>query len=289
MKDRLLIGAVRRRLSGPAGARPPPGARPVHRPSGRRGRRQRPPGQDRGPLPRSRRHPRPDRRRPQARARRGRPPLARSARARRRWAIGRASRRAAPSFPAAQRRARRPSGTGTRAMRRRRPAPRPAVETVPQAQSFPLGVARGQVAATYIVAEAEDGLVLVDQHAAHERLVLERMRRAMANGGVARQALLLPEVVELDEPACDRIEARLDELAGNGPRAGAVRPARDPGPRHPGHARRRRRQGPGHRPRRRARRLRFRALASRRSSTSSPRPWPATARSAPAASSRSPR
>jgi len=82
--------------------------------------------------------------------------------------------------------------------------------------SFPLGVARGQVAATYIVAEAQDGLVLVDQHAAHERLVLERMRRAMANGGVARQALLLPEVVELDEPACDRLEARSAELAEMG-------------------------------------------------------------------------
>jgi DNA mismatch repair protein MutL len=91
-----------------------------------------------------------------------------------------------------------------------------AVEAVPYAASFPLGVARGQVAATYIVAEAEDGLVLVDQHAAHERLVLERMRKAMANGGVARQALLLPEVVELDEPACDRIEARLEELAEMG-------------------------------------------------------------------------
>jgi DNA mismatch repair protein MutL len=87
-----------------------------------------------------------------------------------------------------------------------------ATAPVPQAASFPLGVARGQVAATYIVAEAEDGLVLVDQHAAHERLVLERMRRALANGGVARQALLLPEVVELDEPACDRIEARIAEL-----------------------------------------------------------------------------
>jgi DNA mismatch repair protein MutL len=87
-----------------------------------------------------------------------------------------------------------------------------AVEPVPRAQAFPLGVARGQVAATYIVAEAEDGLVLVDQHAAHERLVLERMRLAMANGGVARQALLLPEVVELDEAACDRIEARAAEL-----------------------------------------------------------------------------
>ena len=73
-------------------------------------------------------------------------------------------------------------------------------------------MARGQVAATYIVAEASDGLILVDQHAAHERLVLERMRRAVANGGVARQALLLPEVVELDEPGCDRLEARAAEL-----------------------------------------------------------------------------
>jgi DNA mismatch repair protein MutL len=77
-------------------------------------------------------------------------------------------------------------------------------------------VARGQVAATYIVAEAEDGLVLVDQHAAHERLVLERMRKALGNGGVARQALLLPEVVELDDVACDRLEARCVELADMG-------------------------------------------------------------------------
>jgi len=91
-----------------------------------------------------------------------------------------------------------------------------AIEPVPRAHSFPLGVARGQVAATYIVAEAEDGLVLVDQHAAHERLVLERMTKAMTNGGVARQALLLPEVVELDEPACDRIEARIPELQDMG-------------------------------------------------------------------------
>jgi DNA mismatch repair protein MutL len=81
--------------------------------------------------------------------------------------------------------------------------------------SNPLGVARGQVAATYIVAEAEDGLVLVDQHAAHERLVLERMRAASRGGAIARQALLIPDVVELDEPDCDRLEgaaAELDEL-----------------------------------------------------------------------------
>jgi DNA mismatch repair protein MutL len=86
----------------------------------------------------------------------------------------------------------------------------PAVEPVP---AFPLGVARGQVAATYIVAEADDGLVIVDQHAAHERLVLERMRAAREGGAVARQALLLPEVVELDEPDCDRLEAAQAEIA----------------------------------------------------------------------------
>lgn len=92
----------------------------------------------------------------------------------------------------------------------------PAYAQPPEPVSYPLGVARGQVAKTYIVAEAEDGLVIVDQHAAHERLVLERMRKATANGGVARQALLLPEVVELDEPACDRLEARIAELSDLG-------------------------------------------------------------------------
>ena len=89
----------------------------------------------------------------------------------------------------------------------------PAVEPVP---TFPLGVARGQVAATYIVAEAEDGLVIVDQHAAHERLVLERMRAMREGGNVARQALLMPEVVELDEPDCDRLEGAAPELGGMG-------------------------------------------------------------------------
>ena len=85
----------------------------------------------------------------------------------------------------------------------------PATAPVP---AFPLGVARGQVAATYIVAEAEDGLVIVDQHAAHERLVLERMRSAREGGAVARQSLLIPDVVELDEPECDRIEAAAADL-----------------------------------------------------------------------------
>ncbi|RXD05736.1 DNA mismatch repair endonuclease MutL [Sphingomonas sp. UV9] len=89
----------------------------------------------------------------------------------------------------------------------------PAWAPPPQTSAFPMGVARGQVAKTYIVAEAEDGLVLVDQHAAHERLVLERMRAALNGGTVASQALLIPEVVELDESACDRLEARAEELS----------------------------------------------------------------------------
>jgi DNA mismatch repair protein MutL len=77
-------------------------------------------------------------------------------------------------------------------------------------------VARGQVAATYIVAEAEDGLVIVDQHAAHERLVLERMRAAREGGSVARQTLLIPEVIELEEPDCDRLEGATADLADMG-------------------------------------------------------------------------
>lgn len=89
----------------------------------------------------------------------------------------------------------------------------PAWTPPPQTAAFPMGVARGQVAKTYIVAEAEDGLVLVDQHAAHERLVLERMRAALIGGTIASQALLMPEVIELDESACDRLESRAEELS----------------------------------------------------------------------------
>jgi DNA mismatch repair protein MutL len=84
-------------------------------------------------------------------------------------------------------------------------------------ETYPLGVARGQVAETYIIAEASDGLVIVDQHAAHERLVLERLKAAGAGDTVsASQALLLPEVVELEEPACDRLEERAGQLAAFG-------------------------------------------------------------------------
>ncbi|MBT0669026.1 DNA mismatch repair endonuclease MutL [Novosphingobium profundi] len=83
-----------------------------------------------------------------------------------------------------------------------------------EALRYPLGVARGQVSDTYIVAEAEDGLVIVDQHAAHERLVLERLKAAGAENAMTRsQALLLPEVVELEEVACDALEDKIADLA----------------------------------------------------------------------------
>ncbi|MDH5558237.1 MAG: DNA mismatch repair endonuclease MutL, partial [Alphaproteobacteria bacterium] len=81
------------------------------------------------------------------------------------------------------------------------------------ARDYPLGAARAQMHDTYIVAQTADGLVVVDQHAAHERLVYERMKAALAEKGVARQGLLLPEVVELDEAGARRLAERAGELA----------------------------------------------------------------------------
>ena len=81
---------------------------------------------------------------------------------------------------------------------------------------YPLGAARAQLHANYIVAQTRDGLVIVDQHAAHERLVYERMKAQMAEGAVTRQALLTPEVVELDPAEAERIAAKADELAEMG-------------------------------------------------------------------------
>jgi len=83
-------------------------------------------------------------------------------------------------------------------------------------QDYPLGVARAQLHETYIVAQSADGIVVVDQHAAHERLTQEKIKAAMAEGGVQRQLLLIPEVVEMDEPSCDRLLARAEELADLG-------------------------------------------------------------------------
>ena len=84
------------------------------------------------------------------------------------------------------------------------------------AADFPLGAARAQLHNTYIVAQTANGIIIVDQHAAHERLVYERMKAALVEGGVKRQGLLIPDVVELDEPSAARILARAPELADLG-------------------------------------------------------------------------
>jgi DNA mismatch repair protein MutL len=80
----------------------------------------------------------------------------------------------------------------------------------------PLGAARAQVHATYIVAQTREGIVIVDQHAAHERIVYERLKAALANTGVARQILLIPDIVELDAADVARLVARAEELARYG-------------------------------------------------------------------------
>ena len=86
----------------------------------------------------------------------------------------------------------------------------------PDAADYPLGVARAQLHETYVVAQTADGIVIVDQHAAHERLVHERIKKALETSGVARQGLLIPEVVELDEAAAGRLAERAGELADLG-------------------------------------------------------------------------
>ncbi len=100
----------------------------------------------------------------------------------------------------------------------------------PQSPDQPLGVARVQLHETYVVAQTADGIVIVDQHAAHERLVYEKMKKALANGGIARQPLLIPEVVDLDPAEVTRLVSRAAELAelglvieGFGPDAVVVR------------------------------------------------------------------
>jgi len=102
-------------------------------------------------------------------------------------------------------------------------APFPDLESAPAARSTTfeppettvgiLGVARGQIHDTYILAETADGMVLVDQHAAHERLVYERMKQELDDAGVKRQVLLIPEIVELDMAAVLALSERAEELA----------------------------------------------------------------------------
>jgi DNA mismatch repair protein MutL len=80
----------------------------------------------------------------------------------------------------------------------------------------PLGAARTQIHETYIVSQTRGGLIVVDQHAAHERIVYERLKASLAANGVQRQILLIPEIVELDEATVERLLARADELASFG-------------------------------------------------------------------------
>ena len=91
-----------------------------------------------------------------------------------------------------------------------------SIEPTPDLIDKPLGAARAQVHETYIVSQTRDGIVVVDQHAAHERLVYERMKAALEKTGVARQILLIPEIVELDEADVGRLTERADELARYG-------------------------------------------------------------------------
>jgi DNA mismatch repair protein MutL len=92
-------------------------------------------------------------------------------------------------------------------------APAPAA---PEALDCPLGAARAQVHDNYILAQTRDGLVIVDAHAAHERLVYERLKAARDRAGIATQPLLVPEVVDLDPAAAERLLAHVDDLAAAG-------------------------------------------------------------------------
>jgi DNA mismatch repair protein MutL len=91
-----------------------------------------------------------------------------------------------------------------------------AAELVEDALGHPLGAARAQVHDTYIVAQTDDALVIVDQHAAHERIVYEKLKAAIEKSRVARQILLIPEIVELDESDVERLLGRAEELGRYG-------------------------------------------------------------------------
>jgi len=91
----------------------------------------------------------------------------------------------------------------------------PEIDETPQ-EPLPLGAARGQVHENYIIAQTEDGIVIVDQHAAHERLVYEKLKAQMAETGVPAQALLIPDVVEMSEADSARLHDIADDLARMG-------------------------------------------------------------------------
>jgi DNA mismatch repair protein MutL len=92
----------------------------------------------------------------------------------------------------------------------------PGEEVIGTTSELPLGAARAQVHENYIIAQTADGMVIVDQHAAHERLVYERLKRQMAENGIKAQALLIPEIVELSSDDAEQLLAVADDLAGLG-------------------------------------------------------------------------
>ena len=92
------------------------------------------------------------------------------------------------------------------------PVAAPVEPSRPVAEDLPLGAARGQVHENYIIAQTASGIVIVDQHAAHERLVYEKLKAQMGETGVAAQALLIPEIVDLSEPDCARLLAVAEDL-----------------------------------------------------------------------------
>ncbi len=227
VRDRLLHGALARGLRRLPGPRPASDGGALSRPRSARSGRQRPSRQGGGALPRPRPGARPDHRRSAARPGRRRPPRLDHCGDQRAGRLPPRRRILAPGWrlaawqpPAAGQpqavadlsarvevaEAERPGRRRTRPGALRAAAPLDPID-------YPLGAARAQVHETYIVAQTRDGIVIVDQHAAHERLVYERMKAEMAGGGVARQALLLPEVVELDPAEAERVVARAGELA----------------------------------------------------------------------------
>ena len=110
----------------------------------------------------------------------------------------------------------RPCSSWRRSTRRRRASRRPPRQPNGNGQHYPLGVARAQLHETYIVAQTDQGVVIVDQHAAHERLTHERLKDQLQADGVKRQALLLPEVVDVGEDGARRLAQRANELAEMG-------------------------------------------------------------------------
>ncbi len=217
--------------------RPPSGRVALPRARPARGGRQRPSGQDRGALPGSGARPGSDRRRhPRGHRRgiagnrldagRGHPRCFRPAAAR----TGGYDWRSSPSRPFSPGLSDGPQAGFALDLP---PAADARASEAPPAEDDldrPLGAARAQIHGTYILAQTRAGLVIVDQHAAHERLVYERMKRQMEEAGIARQALLIPVVVELDPADAARLVERSDDLArfglvveGFGPGAVVVR------------------------------------------------------------------